>query len=443
MYAELARKIENKSAGLVVIGLGYVGLPVALLFAKAGFSVTGLDLKRERVDTINSGQSPIEGHEPGLAELLADVVNTDRFHADTDYAACVDAQIILLAVETPVEETSKQPIYQALRSALAALAPHLQAGTMVIVESTIAPGTMQNVVQDELERLSPLRVNQDYFLVHCPERLMPGRLLHNIEKMDRVVGGTTSQAAETAVTFYKNVVRGTLDPTDCLTAELVKTTENAYRDVQIAFANEVAKICEVNGADVWKVRDLVNKSPGRNMHLPGAGVGGHCIPKDPWLLASAAGEGVSLHLIPSARAVNEGMPSHIAEMTVKALEEAGQDPAEACVGVLGYAYLENSDDTRHSPTATMVGELRGSVAEIRIHDPWVNPYRVDLDRMLAGCHALVLMVKHDAYGDVDFSQLKTLMAEPVLVNGRGFFTPKAVSDAGFTYWGIGRGRQQL
>ena len=203
------------------------------------------------------------------------------------------------------------------------------------------------------------------------------------------------------------------------------------------------KICEVNGADVWKVRDLVNKSPGRNMHLPGAGVGGHCIPKDPWLLASAAGEGVPLHLIPSARTVNEGMPGHIAEMTVNALEQAGQDPAQACVGVLGYAYLENSDDTRHSPTARWSRICRGNVAEIRIHDPWVDPYRVDLDQLLAGCHALVLMVKHDEYGDLDFSQLKTLMARHVLVDGRGFFDPETVGDAGFTYWGIGRGKQKL
>jgi len=234
-------------------------------------------------------------------------------------------------------------------------------------------------------------------------------------------------------------VQAELDTADIITAELVKTTENAYRDVQIAFANEVAKICEINGADVWKVRALVNKSPGRNMHQPGAGVGGHCIPKDPWLLAYSARDHVPLHLIPAARAVNESMPIHVAELTLHALKNAAVQASEAKIAVLGYAYLENSDDTRHSPTVALMAHLQNMVAEIRIHDPWVEPYRADVWNIVAGCDAVVLMVKHDAYRDFDLVRLQATLRTPILVDGRGFFDPQTVASAGLTYLGVGRG----
>ena len=311
---ELREKIGNKSARLAVIGLGYVGLPVAAMFAEAGFDVTGIDILAARVDKINRGVNPIEGDEPGLAELLASVVKSGRLRATTDYDQLKDRDVILIDVETPVDEQNV-PRYAAMRAALQSLGPVLKEGALVIVESTIAPGTMNGVVLPLLEGHSGRQLNQGFYLGVCPERVMPGKLLKNLKTLSRVAGGMTPETSETMIALYRYIVQADLDPADCVTAELVKTAENAYRDVQIAFANEVALICEAVGGDVWKVRELVNKSPMRQMHLPGAGVGGHCIPKDPWLLAyGARNKNVPLRLIPAARAINNSMPLHIIDL---------------------------------------------------------------------------------------------------------------------------------
>jgi len=309
---------------------------------------------------------------------------------------------------------------------------------MVIVESTIAPGTMAQVVKPLLEEISGLRANEDFYLVNCPERVMPGKLLANIRTCHRVVGGMSPEAAELAVRFYRRVVQADLDPVDCLTAELVKTMENTYRDVQIAFANEMALLCESVGADVWRVRELVNKAPYRNMHLPGAGVGGHCLPKDPWLLISNAGDGFESRLVPAVRAINDGMPSHVADLIVDALRDVGRDIRGARVAVLGYAYLENSDDTRNSPSAVLVQKLREFGAEVVIHDPYVPEYQSDLEQTVQNSAAIVLMVAHDAYRALDVGKLRMQVARPILVDGRGIFDAAQVREAGFLYRGVGQ-----
>ncbi len=346
---------------------------------------------------------------------------------------------MLIAVETPVDAETKQPRYRALRAALTDLGAQLSPGAMVIVESTIAPGTMHTMVQPILEGTSGLRVGEGFYLVNCPERVMPGKLLRNIRTMDRVVGGASPAAAALAVRFYSYVVEGDLDPVDCLTAELVKTMENAYRDVQIAFANEMALLCEDLGADVWQVRELVNKSPGRHMLYPGAGVGGHCIPKDPWLLIANADEGFDPRLIPTARAINDGMPHHMAALTVEALQEIGVAVGEARVTVLGYAYLENSDDTRNSPSAVLVERLRELGAEVSIHDPYVREYQGDLGERVQGSDALVVMVAHDAYRALDLDDLRARIKHPALIDGRRVFSLEQAQAAGWVYRGVGAG----
>ncbi|MDX1665166.1 MAG: nucleotide sugar dehydrogenase [Candidatus Promineifilaceae bacterium] len=446
MLDDLCRRIEEKSARVAVIGLGYVGLPVAAEFARVGYDVLGVDIQGERVARINRGESPIEGDEPGLDTLIADVVGAGRLRATTDYAELGSRDVILIAVETPVDE-QQVPRYQALRAVLADLAPVLKAGALVIVESTIAPRTMRDLVQPALEGGSGYRVGEQLFLGHCPERVMPGRLLHNLRTLSRVVGGMTPETAEAMVVLYRTVTEGALDATDCLTAELVKTAENAYRDVQIAFANEVAMICEAVGGDVWAVRELVNKSPGRQMLLPGAGVGGHCIPKDPWLLAYAgrsaaartAGE-ADLRLIPAARAVNDGMPGHMLALLERALAEAGRTLDGACVLVMGYAYLEDSDDTRNSPSAALVGQLERAGVEVRIHDPCVAGYQGDLLALAEGCDAAVVMVRHHAYREVDLGRLRGALRLPILVDGRRVFERAAAAEAGLRYIRLGDGR---
>jgi len=242
------------------------------------------------------------------------------------------------------------------------------------------------------------------------------------------------------VRLYQHMVQADLDPVDCLTAELVKTMENTYRDVQIAFANEMALLCESLDADVWRVRELVNKAPYRDMHLPGAGVGGHCLPKDPWLLISNAGNGFDSRLIPSARATNEGMPQHVADLVVDALREAGRDIAGAKVAVLGYAYLQNSDDTRNSPSAVLVERVRRLGAEVSIHDPYVVGCERDLSSVLQGADVAVIAVAHDAYWSLDWAALRSQFRTPIVVDGRNVCDGAALDAVGYRYRMVGRGK---
>lgn len=437
---DLYSSIIDQRARLAVIGLGYVGLPVACMFAQQGFDVLGVEIKFDRVAMINAGKTPIDGFEPGLAELLGQVVGNKKMRATSDYADLADRDVILIDVETPIDDNNV-PRYEALRTAVDQLGPVLKKNALVIVESTISPGTMRSVVCPILEKKSGYQLNRDFFLGNCPERVMPGKLLANLKNLSRVVGGGSPRTADAMIALYKQIVHADLDPVDWVTAEVVKTVENAYRDVQIAFANEVALICESVGADVWTVRELVNKSPQRSVHLPGAGVGGHCIPKDSWLLVNGvAEEDLPIRLLPAARQVNDFMPHHMAELVKKTLAKAGRPIQSAQVLVMGYSYLENSDDTRNSPSEAMVGRLIKMGAKVVIHDPIVPEHQGDLMEKARGCDAAVVMVKHSAYLSLDLRALKDALRSPILVDGRRVYDGKLASDLGFMYVCIGSGK---
>ena len=441
MLPELREKIKHRSAKIAVIGLGYVGLPVACSFAEAGFEVVGVDIDVRRVQQINDSVNPIRGNEPGLQELLHRVTAGKAFHATSAYDEIRQADIILVSVETPVND-QHEPEYQALRSVCESLAVVISKGSLVIIESTVSPGTTDNLIRPILENASGLQVDRDIFLGTCPERVMPGKLLHNIQTMNRVCGGRTPETAETMVALYRTIVEGDLDKADTLTAELVKTSENAYRDVQIAFANEIALVCESLGADAWRVRELVNKSPNRNMHLPGAGVGGHCIPKDPWLLSYAVQDKENLlNVIRAARYTNDEMPSHVKRLLMDGLNAAGVNSADARVLILGYAYLEDSDDTRNSPSQALIELLNGDVAEVRIHDPYVPKFQGSIHEFAEKCDAVVMMVRHKPYLDLNLDTLKDSLRTRLFVDGRGVYNPSELLNKGYIYRGIGRSGQ--
>jgi UDP-N-acetyl-D-mannosaminuronic acid dehydrogenase len=430
--AELEAVIEDRSARVGVIGLGYVGLPAACLLADAGFDVAGVDLKADRVELINKGVSPIQGDEPGLAELIHGVVFSGRLHASTTYEDLAGADVVLICVETPVD-ADHRPRFAALKAACAALGRVLKDGALVIVESTIAPGTIEAVVRPTLQASSGKKAGEGFHTGHCPERVMPGKLLSNMRTVSRVCGGSSPEVAQTMVALYSSYVGGELDAADCLTAELVKTAENAYRDVSIAFANQLALICEQVGGDVWHVRELVNKVPGRNVLLPGGGVGGHCIPKDSWLLASALGEAADKSLLGIARHVNDGMPDHVAALVGELVP-----PREGTrVTVLGFSYLENSDDTRNSPSEALSSRLREMGYEVAIHDPFAGTYRGEVTDVLRTSDCAVLMVAHSAYRQLDLKAVAKLMRHPRLVDARGFFQARDLRAAGFAYRVIG------
>lgn len=417
-----------------VIGLGYVGLPAACIFANAGFKVSGVDLDAARTEKINSGESPIEGDEPGLADLVQRVVASGHLRTSIAYSDLADADVILICVDTPVDPDHR-PRFKALRSACSQLGPVLKEGALVIVESTIAPGTIDNVVRPALEESTGRSVGAGFYLGHCPERVMPGKLLRNMRTMSRVCGGSSMDVADVMVALYSTFVEGDLDASDYLTAELVKTAENAYRDVGIAFANELAMICERAGGDVWRVRQLVNKVPGRDVLLPGGGVGGHCIPKDSWLLAVPLGDEAENSLLGVARRVNDGMPAHVAGL-VSGLLGTGK---RARIAVLGYSYLENSDDTRNSPSAELVRLLSESGFEVVVHDPFVREYDGEVLEAFRNADCAVLMVAHTAYRDLNLKAAGALMHAPMMVDARGFFGAQALQDAGFGYRVIGVG----
>lgn len=411
---ELKKHIQQRTAKVAVVGLGYVGLPVAALLADKGFQVLGVEIKKERVNQINQGISPIEGKEPGLSEMIHRVVDVGNLRATTGFSEISDRDLILVNVETPVNENN-YPEYQALRSAVTSVAKHLKAGALVIIESTIMPGTMEKIVLPLLQDVSGKRVGTDCYLGNCPERVMPGKLLSNLSSLSRVVGGDSPQTAAVMKVFYEQIVDADIDEADWITAELVKTVENTYRDVQIAFANEVALICERLYADVWRVRELVRKSPGREMLNPGAGVGGHCIPKDPWLLVSSVHDmDIALKLIPTAREINASMPWHMMAL----LKERVGDLKRKKILLLGYAYLEESDDTRNSPAEVLQRLLHSEGALVAIHDPFVAAFSGDVYQAAQDCDAAVLVTAHSAYKKLDFERLKQRMRRPVIIDGR-------------------------
>ena len=431
---ELRKKIEEKTAVLGVIGLGYVGLPVAALFAEKGFRVIGIDLKADRVAVINSGSSPIEGKEPGLDDLIKKVVTSGKLKASTNYDDLKAADVVLIDVETPVND-AHVPEYKALRSALASLSKVLKAGALVVVESTIMPGTMAKIVLPALEAGIGTRCGEGFYLGNCPERVMPGKLLNNLRIMSRIAGGDSEATAETMARLYKQIVEADVDTGDWITAEIVKTAENSYRDVQIAFVNELALICEALGADVWKVRAFVRKVR-KDILFPGAGVGGHCIPKDPWLLVSSVREtDVPIRLIPMARAVNTGMPGHMLDL----LKAQIGDLKEKTVLVLGYAYLADSDDTRNSPSAELEKLLNEAGASVRVHDPYIAEYAGDVYAQAVGCDAAALMTAHAEYRSLDLVKMKNALKAPVVIDGRNVIREEDAADAGVRLVRLGVG----
>lgn len=439
---------------IVVIGMGYVGIPAAALLADVpGHTVIGIQRRSRRsgwkIDWINSGRNPFEGDEPGMDELIARVVLEKKsFRVTDDFAVCRQADTILIDVQTPTD-TNRIPEYLSLRTVSAQAAQHLQPETLVVIESTVAPGTTEQVVKPILEEGSGLKAGQDFYLAFSYERVMPGKLLQYITDFPRVVGGINEESTRRAVELYKTIVRQEITPTSVLAAELAKTMENAYRDVNIAFANEMARVCEAMGVDVFEIRRLMNARPDRNMHLPGAGVGGHCLPKDSWLLKFGVDTygafPVLLRLTTLARQINDEMPLHLADLAVKAMAERGISPEAARVTVLGVAYLEDSDDTRNTPAVPVIEALQAQGARVVAHDPYVRElegYELtrNLEMALQDADAAVLVTRHHQYGELDLAWLKATMRTPILVDGRNLFDAATVRAAGFTYKAIGKGR---
>ena len=440
--------------------MGYAGISTAAMFANEGFNVIGVQRKSKRsgwkIDYLNAGKCPIGGDEPGLAELIEKVVRKGSFRVTDDISVCKKADVIIIVVQTPVDE-KHEPQYNSLKEVSQAVGRHMKKGVMII-ESTVAPGTTNHIIKPILEESSGMKAGRDFNLVYSYERVMIGRLLHNLVYMPRIVGGLTPECTQRGVKFYRNIVKAELFPTDCLTAEVAKVTENTYRDVNIAFANEVALICESLGVNVHEVRRFVNslpndpsdpaKNPYRMMHIPGAGTGGHCLPKDPWLLKYSldayGGSKFTPKILVESRRINDFMPQHMKDLVEEALHEKGVKLQDARVCILGLAFLGDSDDTRNTPALPLYNLLKGVCKEVVVHDPFVKEFEGvvltdDLEDALRNKDCMVIVTRHKEYVDIRLDWLKSVLATLVIVDGRNVFNPKDCEDAGFSYHGVGVG----
>jgi len=450
---------------IVVIGMGYVGIPAAALFADVeGLMVTGVQRNSQRsgwkIDFLNEGKCPIGGDEPKLAELIASVVENKTFHVTDDYTVCKTADAILIDVQTPVDN-DHVPRYESLKSVCFEIGPYLKPNVLLVIESTVAPGTTQFIAKPILEEASGKVAGKDFYLAFSYERVMVGRLLHNLTNLPRIIGGIDEKSTELTKELYKNIVKSELYTTDALTAEIAKVVENTYRDVNIAFANEVAIICESLGVNVFDVRKLVNTLPNdpsnpaanpyRNMHLPGAGVGGHCLPKDPWLLKfgldNYGKNRYTPEIIIHSRKLNEFMPKHTLGLLLKGLTEANVRISDAKICILGLAFIQNSDDTRNTPTFPLYQLLLEKNAMVMVHDPYVKNYdgielTNDFNKAVINADAVIFITAHKDYYDIDLSELKNLMRHPVIIDGRNMFFESDCKEHGFIYHGVGKGKAQ-
>ncbi|MFX1607350.1 MAG: nucleotide sugar dehydrogenase [Promethearchaeota archaeon] len=438
---------------ITVIGMGYVGIPCAALLADVpGFLVTGLQRRSKRsgwkIEHLNAGKSPFEGDEPGLDELIAKVVSKGCLKVTDDVDVLKDSDVILIDVQTPTDE-NHAPKYDSLREVSKQIGERIKKGTLVIVESTVAPGTTQNIVQKIIEEHSGLKAGEDFDLAFAYERVMPGKLIKNIVHLPRIVGAITPEGGKRAVDLYSKIVKAGVHSTDIITAEVSKTIENAFRDVNIAFANEMALVCESLGVNVYEVIELVNELDSRMMHIPGAGVGGHCLPKDTWLLRHGLNEygsqKVEARFISLAREINNYMPVHMAYLIEDALREKGVKIKDATVTVLGIAYLENSDDTRNTPALALINALEERGAKVVLHDPYVQdwdlgPQKIerDINKAAKNSDCLALVTRHREYYDLDFSKLGEIMRTRTLVDGRNVYEEENLASHGFEYRAVGK-----
>ena len=342
---------------VAVYGLGYVGLPTAAILAEAGLTVTGIDLDAELVALVDAGRVRHHHDEAGVPELIARAAASGRLGASTEP---VPADVHVIAVGTPIKP-DKSPDLDAVEAVARAIGGVLRRGDLVIVESTVPPLTCEGLVADAIFAVSGLRHATDYLLAHCPERVLPGNLLDELVHNDRLVGGTSPEATAAAASLYRRFVRGAVIETDARTAETAKLLENTYRDVNIALANELAALAASVGVDADAAFALANRHPRVNLHRPGIGVGGHCIPVDPWFLVAI--DPAEARLLRTAREINDSLPGRVADAVRAHLGDADR------VTVLGLSYKPDVDDMRESPSIDVVrhlaadGRLRVDVVE--------------------------------------------------------------------------------
>lgn len=388
-------KFESKNLRITVLGLGYIGLPTALTFADAGFTVYGFDVNPKVIESLSNEEAHIV--EPELSDLLQKTLASGKF---IPVNTILESDVFIVCVPTPFIESieEKKADLSYVESAGKIIAQHIRKGNLVILESTVPPGATENVLGKTIEKYSSLRMHEDFLLAYCPERVLPGNILYELKNNDRIVGVADQKTGEIVKALYESILdKGKVYITNIMTVEMCKLVENAYRDVNIAFANEVSMIADQLGIDVFELIELANKHPRVNILQPGVGVGGHCIAVDPWFIVEKFPQ--TSRLIRTAREVNDSKPYWVAQK----VEEAVAYDRSKIIGILGLAYKANVGDLRESPSIKLAHILQTRGYEVLGCEPHVKLDEIEgipnipLEEIVKKSDILVLTLAHDIF----------------------------------------------
>jgi len=415
---------------ICVLGLGYIGLPTSLLFAINGNKVIGVDINKQIVDIINKRKAPFK--EDGLVELFKKAFDSNNFYANT---MVENADVFLIAVQTPLDNEAKLADLKYVKSAANMIYPFLSKGNLVIIESTIPPGTSEKIIVPILEK-SGLKNDLDFDLVHCPERAIPGNTIYEMINNDRIIGGSNIKSVEFAKELYSCYVNGNFHMTDIRTAEICKLMENTYRDINIALANEFAQIADECGIDVWKAIELANKHPRVNILKPGPGVGGHCIAIDPWFLRENSSKS---RIISLSREINDSMPNYV----ISKVKEILKGMHQPMITVFGIAYKGNVGDCRETPALKILKLAEKEGFRIKIYDPHVTKFEYplsDLNIAVKDTDCIVVVTDHSDFKNIDPVKIESLVRNKNVLDTRNILDQSQWEASGFNFNLIGRSK---
>ena len=395
-----------------VIGLGYIGLPTACILSSKGFKVIGVDVNQKLMEELNQGN--IDPVEPGLADLANVAIKSGNLVTKTSPEK---ADGFIICVPTPLTGDQKANLTY-VKNAAESILLYLRKNNLVILESTVPPGTTKEILKPILEK-SGLKIGKELYLAYCPERVLPGNILKELVENDRIIGGINKESAELAIEVYQSFVEGEIYLTDATTAEMVKLAENSFRDVNIAFANELSRICDRLNLNVSKVIELANKHPRVSILRPGPGVGGHCITVDPFFIVERVPE--EAKLIRTARCINDSMPDYIVEKIERAVKRA--KIKSAIIACLGIAYKADTGDFRQSPALKIVRRLKEKGYTVRVCDPYIKDFTefplFSLEEAVKGADCIVLLVDHKDFEELKLQNLLKKMRGNLIIDTRG------------------------
>ena len=443
---EVEESLNSKTLRVCVIGIGRIGLPTALSFAKSGLQTTGVDINENLVQNINSGKFPLKD-EPGYDKIFDDVIKNKKFTATTNIEDAVpNSDLILLSLPTPMDEKNI-PDYSALRNVGEKLSEILSPNSLVIVESTIEPGFIEDEMISIISKSGRLEVEKNFFIGVCPENANPGEILHDFTNLPRLVGSINSNITKTIKTIYNFVFSVELvEMPNCKTANAVKLTTNVFRDINIAFVSELSLMFEKLGIDTNKVLEAAKKKYNFQIHYPGAGVGGPCLPINSYqLLNTAKRIGSNLTIIESGRKINEKMPDHVVELTSNAFKESKKSIENSEILILGVSYKPNVRDIQLSPAEHIIKKLQNLGANIRIYDPYFPSSNVfgittenNIEDIISKVDAAIIVTAHDEFKELQV-EIFTKMKHPIVIDTRGIVDPYIAKQEKLIFRGLGRG----